>query len=107
MVRFEKELWKFSEIKETHSIDETNNLLDKGWKLLEANASDGKRIFILGREKQQEKESMVQEDVEAVKSQEALEEAEKFKEQKEGLEVARKGKLRAVVFGPVLLAIGL
>ena len=110
MVRFEKELWKFSEVRETRSVDETNKLLSEGWKLLEANASGGKRVFILGWEKTQGEKERLELDKEIEKVLERKEgkiEDLKFESEEKEQERLRKEKLKALVLGPVFLALGL
>lgn len=107
MVRFEKELWKFSEVRETHSVDETNKLLSEGWKLLEANASSGKRVFILGREKTQGEKERLELDAEIETVLEGKIEGLKFESAGKEQERLRREKLKALVLGPVFLALGL
>jgi hypothetical protein len=109
MVKLEQDLGKFRELKESRSIDETNELLGQGWKLLEASVKDGKKSFLLGKEipgieKRQEFEKEVEKVIEKHEFKEEL-----VKEKKEQVEERKEnaGKLKSLIFGPIMLAAGL
>jgi len=108
MVRLEKELWKFSEVKEVHLTDEANELLAKGWKLLEAGIVKGEKFFILGIEKPAAEKAVLDREIETVieKREERIEQAEiagKLKLEKKG----KKSAIKPLILGPVFLALGL
>ncbi|MDO8647760.1 MAG: hypothetical protein Q7R70_05110 [Candidatus Diapherotrites archaeon] len=108
MVRLESELWKFSELCETHSIEKTNDLLSEGWVLIEAHARDGKKTFLLGKEKIHQAAKLdLDKEIEAVlekhgKKYENLD----FNESKEAMEV-NSSTIKSLIKGPVFLGLGI
>lgn len=111
MVKFEKELWKFKELKEAKSIEQTNELLDQGWLLIEATVKDGKKSFVLGKQRSLEQQKVnLDLEIEKVLEKHVPKYSERPEEKKqevlEGKHSKPESTFKTLITGPVFLALG-